>query len=94
MIRVIGIFLTLVVTSLYLFPFELKPLPGANTKMIMAGLGLVVIGVQMAKQKIPSINADFFKLVLWASLVSLIGLLQLFLMIRPILNMQHTLCQC
>ena len=44
MIRVIGIFLTLVVTSLYLFPFELKPLPGANTKMIMAGLGLVVIG--------------------------------------------------
>lgn len=74
MIRVIGIFLTLVVTSLYLFPFELKPLPGANTKMIMAGLGLVVIGVQMAKQKNPSINADFFKLILWASLVSLIGL--------------------
>ena len=74
MIRVIGIFLTLVVTSLYLFPFELKLLPGANTKMIMAGLGLVVIGVQMAKQKNPSINADFFKLILWASLVSLIGL--------------------
>lgn len=74
MIRVIGILLTLVVTSLYLFPFELKHLPGANTKMIMAGLGLIVIGIQMAKQKNPLINTGFFKLVLLASLVSLIGL--------------------
>lgn len=74
MIRVIGILLTLIVTSLYLFPFELKHLPGANTKMIMAGLGLIVIGIQMARQKNPLINTGFFKLVLLASLVSLIGL--------------------
>ena len=74
MIRVIGILLTLVVTSLYLFPFELKHLPGANTKMIMAGLGLIVIGIQMVRQKDPLINTVFFKLVLLASLVSLMGL--------------------
>lgn len=74
MIRVIGILLTLVLTSLYLFPFELKHLPGANTKMIMAGLGLIVIGIQLAKQKNSLINTVFFKLVLLASLVSLIGL--------------------
>ncbi|MCZ8373204.1 hypothetical protein O6P32_10880 [Phocaeicola sp. KGMB11183] len=74
MIKVIGILLTLIVTSLYLFPFELKHLPGANTKMIMAGLGLIVIGIQMARQKNPLINTGFFKLVLLASLVSLIGL--------------------
>lgn len=74
MIRIISILVTLVITSLYFFTFELRPLPGANTKMIMAGLGLIVIGIQMARQKNPLINTGFFKLVLLASLVSLIGL--------------------
>lgn len=74
MIRIISILVTLVITSLYFFTFELRPLPRANTKMIMAGLGLIVIGIQMARQKNPLINTGFFKLVLLASLVSLIGL--------------------
>ncbi len=74
MIRIISVLVTLVITSLYFFTFELRPLPGANTKMIMAGLGLIVIGIQMARQKNPLINTGFFKLVLLASLVSLMGL--------------------
>ena len=32
--------LTLVITSFYFFPFEFNFLPSANTKMILAGIGL------------------------------------------------------
>lgn len=44
-------FLLTVLTSLYFFPFAFSFLPGVNTKMMMAAVGLVLLGIQLAKQK-------------------------------------------
>ena len=68
-----GILLT-ALTSLYFFPFEFSFLPGVNTKMMMAAVGLVLLGIQLAKQEKKSeVNVDFFMLSLFAAVASLIG---------------------
>lgn len=67
-------FLLTVLTSLYFFPFAFSFLPGVNTKMMMAAVGLVLLGIQLAKQKKKSeVNVDFFMLSLFAAVASLIG---------------------
>lgn len=63
-----------ILTSSYFFPFEFTILPGANTKMIMAGVSLLVLGVQIAQKKDAAISKDFFLLSALAGLVSLSGL--------------------
>lgn len=75
MTRIILIILTTIITSLYLFPFEFTFLPGANTKMIMAGLGLVILFVNMARGQRPAMDKEFFNLSLCAMGVSLAGLI-------------------
>lgn len=72
--KVISVFAVLVVTSLYFFPFEPKSLPGVNTKMIMAGIGLIVLAIQLAKGYRAEINKDMTVIAIWAGLVSVIGL--------------------
>ena len=72
-LQVIGIVLVTILTSLYFFPFEFTFLPGINTKMAMAGFGLVLLAFQLAKQQESLINRDIFQLSLWAGLVSLVG---------------------
>ena len=67
-------FLVMVATSLYFFPFGLKALPGLNTKMIVAAAGLVVYLFRLGRQRDGSVNRDIFLLSLIAALVSLIGL--------------------
>ena len=66
-----------IVTSMYFFPFEFSFLPGANTKMIMAGMGLVWLFVNLARgAQQGGLNRDLFNLSVWAmgiSLVSLVG---------------------
>lgn len=42
--------LALVVLSFYFFPFEFTFMPGINTKMAMAGIGLIVLIIQYAKK--------------------------------------------
>lgn len=74
MLRVIAIILTGIITSFYFFPFEFSFLPGANTKMLMAGFSLVVLMIQLAKKGQGNINKDFFLLSLWAITVSLAGI--------------------
>ena len=49
MIKILSIIFTIVVTSFYFFLFEFTFLPGVNTKMAMAGLGLVIFGIQLGK---------------------------------------------
>lgn len=73
MIRSVGILFTIIVTSFYFFPFEFAFLPGVNTKMGMAGLGLVLSIVDMAKLRSPFLNKDFFQLSLLAIGVSLVS---------------------
>ena len=60
MYKVIIYILSTIITSFYFFPFEFSFLPGANTKMIMAGMGLVVLGIRLAKGQRMSIDKDVF----------------------------------
>ena len=60
-------------TSFYFFPFEFTFLPGVNTKKAMAGVGLILLIIQLARQKDSIINRDIFQLSIGAGSVSLIG---------------------
>lgn len=73
--KIIAIAFTIIITSFYFFPFEFVFLPEVNTKMAMAGFGLVLLLMKLARQREPKINRDFFQLALWATGVSLAGLL-------------------
>lgn len=72
-LRIVGMVLLTILTSFYFFPFEFTFLPSINTKMIMAGIGLVLLIIQLARQQKSIINRDFFQLSLIAGIVSLIG---------------------
>ena len=64
-----------VVTSLVIFPFELSFLIGANTKMVVAGIGLILLAIRYTTRMNSLANADFLRLLLWGGLVSLAGLI-------------------
>lgn len=64
---------TLVITSFFFFPFEFTFLPGMNTKMVMAGIGLVVLAFHFARKGELGLDNDFIAIVAWALIVSLIG---------------------
>lgn len=71
----IKIFIVGIAVSFYFFPFEFTFLPGVNTKMAMAGIGLVLYISDLARGRISQINKDGFILAVIAGLVSLCGLL-------------------
>ena len=72
------------ITSMYFFPFEFTFLPGANTKMIMAGLGLVWFGINMAKgTQEGGLNRDLFNLSIWAMGISLISIAPTIIHLSP-----------
>lgn len=73
MLKYLGICITIIFTSFFFFPFEFVFLSGANTKMIMAGLGLVILGCDLARKRKSVIDKDFFVISLMAALVSLVG---------------------
>lgn len=61
--------------SCYFFPFEFTFLQGVNTKMAMAGLGLVLYVLDPAKVRLLQINRNGFQIAIIAALVSFCGLL-------------------
>lgn len=65
--------ITVVLTSCYFFPFVLEALPIANSKMILALLGLIMWGINLAKEGNAGTNFDFVKLSAWALVISLIA---------------------
>lgn len=65
--------LAVVVTSCYFFPFILSAFPMANSKMILAVVGLVWLGVNLTKRGDAAIDRDFITLSLWALAVSLMS---------------------
>lgn len=71
--RILGMVLLTILTSFYFFPFEFTFLPGINTKMAMAGVGLILVIVQLARQGRSLINKDIFNLAIMAGVISLIG---------------------
>lgn len=74
MFRILSVLGLIIATSCYIFPFEFKFFPGVNTKMAMAGLGLVFLFINLAKKKNSIVNKYIFEISLIALLVSLIGL--------------------
>lgn len=72
--KLIKILLAGIAVSCYFFPFEFTFLPGVNTKMAMAGVGLVLYALDLAKGRAPHINKDGFQIAVIAALVSLCGL--------------------
>lgn len=62
-----------VMVSFYFFPFEFSFLPGYNTKMIMAVLGLAWWGVSLAKRRTFKADSSLFTLSVVALVVSLVG---------------------
>ena len=72
--QLIKILLAGVAVSCYFFPFEFTFLPGINTKMAMAGVGLVLYVIDLAKGRAPQVNMDGFVMTVIALLVSMCGL--------------------
>lgn len=66
---------TLIIVSFYFFPFTFRFLPSVNTKMALAALGLVILVIQLARNRNALIDKDFFQLSVFASLVSLAGII-------------------
>ena len=62
-----------ILVSFYFFPFEFTFLPGYNTKMIMAVVGLALWGFNLANRRTFESNSSLFTLSIIALLVSLCG---------------------
>lgn len=75
MARLLLLVFTTIITSFYFFPFEFTFLPGVNTKMAMAGFGLILLGVQLSRSRNSLLSKDVFTLSVFAALVSLMGLI-------------------
>lgn len=73
--NIVSSIVIIVVMSLFFFPFEPSFMPGVNTKMVMAGIGLVVLSFQMAKGNKLDIDKNVVSILVLASTVSLIGLI-------------------
>ena len=65
--------ISVILTSFYFFPIETVFLPGVNTKMALAGFGLLILGKRLAQRRDAGINKDFFVLSLLALGISLIA---------------------
>ena len=74
LIFLIRIILSGILTSLYFFPFESSLIPTMNTKMIMAGIGMVTIPYYYIKKGEIFLVKEDLSVVLWAAIVSIIGL--------------------
>lgn len=77
MLKSLTVCFTIVITSFYFFPFEFSFLPGINTKMMLAAVGLVLLACDLAKGQRAKINREFFLLSLYAIAVSVIGLVSI-----------------
>lgn len=73
MLKYLQIVIVGVIVSLGFFPFEFYFFPGLNTKNIMAGIGLIVFGLQMGRRRTGMIDVDFLVLLVSAGIVSLVG---------------------
>lgn len=74
---ILGVLLTGILFSMYFFPFQFYALPDVNTKIGLAAIGLVVMAFSSAKKENNIINSDIFKLMMYAGIVSLFGLISI-----------------
>lgn len=72
MLRILAIAITVIITSFYYFPFWFTALPGVNTKQMVAMVGVVAWGVQLAMRRSGNLNKGLLPLSLFAIVFSLI----------------------
>lgn len=82
MLKFIGIFINIILSSLYLFPFMLPGTPG-NTKMYLAVGGLFVLGYELAKGSNATFNKSITNLSLLALMVSACGIVSVIINNTP-----------
>jgi len=71
--KIIAIPLTVILCSCYFFPFVLAAFPIANSKMIMAAVGLGLFIIELARKQNAGFDRDFVNLTVLALCVSLIA---------------------
>ena len=71
--KILLMILGVVVTSCYIFPFVLASFPLGNSKMILAVIGLIILGYNLYKRSDAAIDKGFLILSIWAIIVSLIA---------------------
>ncbi len=72
--KVLGTILTVILTSLFYFPFNTSLLPTVNTKMALAAVGLVLFAYQVAQRRNAEVDKTFASISTWALLVSAVSL--------------------
>lgn len=72
-----GVLFAVAITSCYFFPFILASLPLANSKMILAVIGLVLLGISLTKSGNGIFDRDFLDVSLWAFAVSFIAFISI-----------------
>ena len=72
MIRAIQNIILVLLTSIFVFPFELNFLPGVNTKLILSVVGLMLFLIQSARKGNLKLDHGFIECILLALLFSLI----------------------
>lgn len=73
--KLLSIAFTIIVTSCFFFPFNPTFFPIANTKMLVAAIGLIMFTVNMARKTDKSINNSILVLAIYAGIVSFLSLL-------------------
>lgn len=73
MMRAVQIIVTGILMSLFYFPFEFTFLPGINTKMLLAVVGLGLMGLSFARRQTFTFPRDMLILVLIACCVSVVA---------------------
>lgn len=62
-----------IIFSLFFFPFEFTFLPGINTKMMLAVIGVVFIGFDAVRKRTLAIPTGIVVLILYSGMVSIVG---------------------
>lgn len=62
----------LIITSFYCFPFWFSVLPTVNTKMMLAMLGLVILGLKNSKERSAALDKNLLSLVAFSFAFSLV----------------------
>lgn len=70
MLKYLQMAVGVILTSFYFFPFTFTFLPGVNTKMAMAGVGLVLVGIQLGRARNSVFSKDMVTISLYALMVS------------------------
>lgn len=82
MFKIIGIIILGLLTSLFLFPFQITGFPG-NTKMYLAVGGLLILGYELSRGQSANLDKRIFNLSILSILVSLCGIVSVVLNNTP-----------